>query len=194
MRRHSIWTSMNTTLPQAVKILEILKDVPSDKTQKALETGFLSDVLKTGELDTIYQRFEKQLFENSWKIVCLTLRPEEIVVTRPHDPDTYHSGDPKRTGKHQVRVWKGTHGLFKYGGHVSDGGLSQGGPMLLEYYDDGGPQPEDVNDPRANQGTLDNLDRVFPGYEWVKETKEKDLTHVYKGIQRYDVFTIRKHS
>lgn len=180
---------MNTTLPQAIKILEMLKEIPSDQVQKALETGFLSDTLKTGELNTIYQRFEAELFKNSWRIVCLTLQPEEIVVTRPHDVDTYHS-DPKRKGKHQVRVWKGTHGLFKYGGHVSDGGLSKGGPLLLEFYDDGGRQPEHMMNPRANGGTLDNLDVVFPGYEWVKETKGRDVLH--GGYQKYDVFTIRR--
>ena len=180
---------MKTTLDQGTKVLDILKGVEMETTQKALESGLLHDVLTTGSLDEIYIRHTKESFVNGWKIICRTLAPEEIVVTRPHRVDTYHTGAPKMTGKYQVRVWRGSDGFFcKYNGHISE---EKEGTLLLEWYDEGDvPQPKDVLEPRANQGTLSYLRGTCEGYNWVKETRERPAQ--YGGVDKYDVFTLHR--
>ncbi len=182
---------MKTTLAQAAKILDMLKEISSEQTQQVLESGLLADVLRTGTLETLRQKSNKGQLSSGWRIIMETLPLDQIMITRPHQKDTYHNGDPHKRGMYQIRIWKGSHGHYKSGGHVSDGGLSTGGPLLLEYYDKS-EHSNDVNYPRASDGTLDTLPS---GYEWQKETKLVDYTTLgvhHLGVQRYDVFTIRR--
>lgn len=182
---------MKTTLAQATKILEMLKDVSSEQTQQVLESGLLADVLRTGTLETLRQKSKRDQLSSGWRIIMETLPLDQIVITRPHQKATYYCGDTHKQESYQVRIWKGSHGHYKSGGHVSDGGLSTGGPLLLEYYDKS-EHSNDVNYPRANDGALDTLPS---GYEWHKETKSVDYVARGRhdlGIQRYDVFTIRR--
>ena len=169
----------------------MLKDTPSVLTQKALESGFLSDVLKTGEINTICQRMKQEQFERMCGLVEKTVDPQDLIVTRPHETDTYHRGNPEKEGKYQMRFWKKEMGFIKPGGHVSDGGGSHGF-LLFEYYSSR-PQgqisyPNEVMD----------LDRMYQspgretGYCWHKETVEKDCQFGRK--ETVDVFTLRKVS
>ncbi|MFA6315002.1 MAG: hypothetical protein WC648_01350 [Candidatus Paceibacterota bacterium] len=176
------------TLEQIQKILSFLNDIPSEQVQKAMESGLFSDVIREGKLDTMFRRLKKEKLLAEWRMVCLLARPEEIVVTIPRDPDTYHGNDPHKTGKYQIRVWKRAHGHFKRHGHVSDGGLSNGGPLLLEYYYES-PQIQTISHvyPQTGDGELCDDTTIFPkGYEWCNETK----TVEGKGV--FDVFTMRR--
>lgn len=161
------------TLGQIQKVLTLLEGVPSEIVQTAIENGTLAEAVQ-GKTRQIR-------LKNDWRIVCLTMEPEEIVVTRPHEPCTYYSVAGKG-GKYQVRVWKGKHGHFKGRGHVSDGGFSQGGPLLFETYEDI-PQTS-AKDP-TYEGEMQNIEGTFPGYEWQKETLKVEG----KGL--LDVFTLR---
>ena len=169
------------TLGQIKKLLTLIENVPSDKVQEALGSPFLSEVL-CGDL-------ERVLLLDSWKLICLTANPEEIVVTKPHEVCTYFNSDLRKLGRYQIRVWKGSHGYFKGRGHVSDGGFSTGGPMLFEYYYSGPQQSSENSHPQTGGGEFDSGSHFFfRGYEWLKETK----TVPKKGS--FDVFTLRKVS
>ncbi len=174
---------MNTaTLGQIKKLLTLLDQIPTEQVQEALGSAHLADVLNC--------RMDQKLLRERWKLVCQTANPEDIVVTKPHEPATYFIGTSRVT-KYQVRVWKGSHGHFKGCGHVSDGGLSAGGPLLFEYYTDA-KQAVGSNYPQTNNAEFASLfsdglsNGDFPGFKWVKETKLVEK----KGA--FDVFTIRR--
>lgn len=174
---------MNTaTLDQIKRLLTLLEQIPTEQVQEALGSAYLADVLNC--------RMDQRLLRERWKLVCQMANPEDIVVTKPHEPATYFIG-ANTTTKYQVRVWKGSHGHFKGRGHVSDGGLSAGGPLLFEYYTNA-KQDTEYNYPQTGDGEFATLlsdgpcNGHFPGFKWVKETKSVE------GKGAFDVFTIRR--
>ncbi len=153
------------TLGQIQKILTLLEGVPSEIVQIAFENGTLAEAIQG--------KTRQVRLKNDWRLVSLTMRPEDILVTRPHQPDTYHSVAGKK-GKYQVRVWKGTHGDYISLGHLSE----EGGQLLFETY-------ENIPQTSATHPTYEGEmnEEMFPGYEWEKETLE-----IGGGL---DVFTLR---
>lgn len=155
------------TLGQIQKVLTLLEGVPSEIVQTAIENGTLAEAIQG--------KTRQVRLKNDWRLVSLTMRPEDIVVTRPHQPYTYPVVGKK--SKYQVRVWKGTHGEFKGQGHVSE---VDGTHLLFETYED---VPLTVPTHPTDGGEMG--EEVFPGYEWQKETLNVE------GVGFLDVLTLR---
>ena len=96
------------TLGQINKILSFLEGIPSEQVQKVIESGFFSDVIRTGQLDALAQQKEAKRLEALWKVIGLLTNFQGISITVPHEP--YQHANADQVYKFQLRCWQGQHG------------------------------------------------------------------------------------
>ncbi len=161
-----------TTLAQAMKILAMLEDVPCEKTQAVIESGLLSEVIRTGKLDEVNGRIEREKLRAIWNVIERLTKFEGIFITVPKDPRR-QMGDK---AEYQLRCWYGKYGYAERG-HI-DGGVD-----LFELF-----LPAPLTDcdccwpPELAKAGV-GIQRGDMTREWVKETKQaNDGSH-------YDVVT-----
>ncbi|MEI7513013.1 MAG: hypothetical protein WCJ74_00125 [bacterium] len=182
------------TLGQIQKLLSLLEGVTSEQVQSAIESGLLSEIIRSGELTSIKEKHLREQFVNGWKIVMRLIRPEEIFITCPRNVCTYYDSNPDRKGKYQVKVWKGNYGFWKKSkGHVSDGGsMPDDAILLLEYYDTKNFSEKSSCPNIAGEQLCGALSRHIKCEEWYKETLEGEGD--YGATVYLDIISVRKES
>lgn len=177
----------NVTLGQIQKLLSLLVGITAEQMQKALESGFLAEIIRTGELDSIKKTVAMEKVIYGWHMIFRVVKPEEIIITCPRSHCTYYSDNRKE--KFQVKVWKTNHGLWKKnGGHVSDGGMKpKDAVLLLEYYSD--TNFDGSNCPHIDSHQLCRVSEL-ECEDWHKETIGG--TDSYGRHQEMDIIRVRR--
>ncbi len=108
----------SATLNQATKILSYFSNIDSNQAQELIESGYLSDVVRTGSLEKAMVDMKREHFSEVWKMIGRLTKFDKIFITVPHDPCAHRSDDAV---VYQLRCWEGKIGRPGRG-HV-DGGV-----------------------------------------------------------------------
>jgi hypothetical protein len=162
LRREEVSHMKTASLEQVQRLLSYIEDIPSDQIELALGSGFLGEVIRSGNLTTVKSQMNLEKFKQLFWIIGILTGYEGITVTVPHVPlKRLNRGED-----FQLHCWKGAYGYIR-DGHVDSGTAK--GVLLAETF-----MSKRLSDCKCCYPQ--DLEQVgiqpYSGYTWMRNVEE----------------------